>query len=223
MNKVKSLEFKKLLKELEFIESDFDYRNEIISEADSEFIKAINLYLEGQPELKKVYDDKITEKVEKTIKKYQKESESFEIKSNESPQELEDDDNISYDDNTIQNENEEEKEDNEYISRLKKLHREVVKITHPDKVKIKRLNELYIKCTECYNKKDLLGVFAICSQLDIPYEITDNEVNMISVQISTYRNKISFLESTYTWHWYNCNDGDLKNQILLKYIHTKLI
>ena len=116
----------------------------------------------------------------------------------------------------------EKEEDNKIISKLKKLYREVVKMTHPDKVKNKKLNDMYIKCTECYNNGDLLGVFSVCNQLDIKYEITEEEVELIYKQINTYRSKISFLESTFTWHWYNCNDEMQKNQILIKYIKNKI-
>ena len=42
MSKLKRLEVKKLLKELDFIESDFNYKNEIVFESDSEFIKSVN-------------------------------------------------------------------------------------------------------------------------------------------------------------------------------------
>ena len=74
MNKLKTLEIKKLLKELEFTESDFEYRNLAVSEADSLFINSINDFLGQHPELKKIYDDKITEKINKTIEKIQKKS-----------------------------------------------------------------------------------------------------------------------------------------------------
>ncbi len=217
MNKVKSLEFKKLLKELEFIESDFDYRNEIISEADSEFIKAINLFLEDHPELKKIYDDKVTEKINQTIEKSQKESESFEVEFIQQ-HEIE----IPTETDSIEVEVSEKEEDNKIVSKLKKLYREVVKMTHPDKVKNKKLNDMYIKCTDYYNNNNLLGVFLVCNQLDINYEITDEEVELIYKQINNYRSKISFLESTFTWHWYSCKDEMQKNQILIKYIKNKI-
>ena len=67
MNKVKLLEVKKLLKELEFIESDFEYRNEIISEADAKFISSINQFLQNHPDLKEIYDNKVTEKINQSI------------------------------------------------------------------------------------------------------------------------------------------------------------
>ena len=59
MNRLQYLQTKKLFKELDYMESDFEYRNEIISEADSEFITQVNNFLEEHPQLKEIYDEKI--------------------------------------------------------------------------------------------------------------------------------------------------------------------
>ena len=67
MNKLKSLEIKRLLKELDFIESDYEYRNLVVHEADTQFINSITEFLSQHPELKKIYDDKVTEKINKSI------------------------------------------------------------------------------------------------------------------------------------------------------------
>ena len=56
MSKLKQLEIKKLMKELDFVESDFTYKNEIVHEADSNFIKSVNDLLEQHPLLKDVFD-----------------------------------------------------------------------------------------------------------------------------------------------------------------------
>ena len=61
MNRIKYLQTKKLLKELEWVESDYEWRNEIVCEADSEFINKINLFLEDHPDLKNIYDNKVNE------------------------------------------------------------------------------------------------------------------------------------------------------------------
>ena len=71
MDRLKILQLKKLLKELDFIESDFDYRSEIISDADREFIDCINNFLSENPELKEVYEKKVEESIEKSIKKFE--------------------------------------------------------------------------------------------------------------------------------------------------------
>ena len=212
MNKLKSLEIKKLLKELEFTESDFEYRNLAVSEADSLFINSINDFLGQHPELKKIYDDKITEKINKTIEKIQK-------KSNDETEKL--DENVQDDIPSIEEEHKNE-EDKTNISQIKKLYREIVKLTHPDKVKSNKHNELYIKSSKYYESGNKIGIYSICNELDIEYEIEEDDVILISEQISSLKNKINFIESTFAWQWYNCEDEMLKSQILLNFIKLKI-
>lgn len=212
MNKLKSLEIKKLLKELEFTESDFEYRNLAVSEADSLFINSINDFLGQHPELKKIYDDKITEKINKTIEKIQK-------KSNDETEKL--DENVQDDIPSIEEEQKDD-EDKTNISQIKKLYREIVKLTHPDKVKSNKHNELYIKSSKYYESGNKIGIYSICNELDIEYEIEEDDVILISEQISSLKNKINFIESTFAWQWYNCEDEMLKSQILLNFIKLKI-
>jgi len=212
VNKLKSLEIKKLLKELEFTESDFEYRNLAVSEADSLFINSINDFLYQHPELKKIYDDKITEKINKTIEKIQK-------KSNDETEKL--DENVQDDISPIEEEHKND-EDKTNISQIKKLYREIVKLTHPDKVKSNKHNELYIKSSKYYESGNKIGIYSICNELDIEYEIEEDDVILISEQISSLKNKINFIESTFAWQWYNCEDEMLKSQILLNFIKLKI-
>jgi len=212
VNKLKSLEIKKLLKELEFTESDFEYRNLAVSEADSLFINSINDFLGQHPELKKIYDDKITEKINKTIEKIQK-------KSNDETEKL--DENVQDDIPSIEEEHKND-EDKTNISQIKKLYREIVKLTHPDKVKSNKHNELYIKSSKYYESGNKIGIYSICNELDIEYEIEEDDVILISEQISSLKNKINFIESTFAWQWYNCEDEMLKSQILLNFIKLKI-
>ena len=213
MNKLKSLEIKKLLKELEFTESDFEYRNLAVSEADSLFINTINDFLGQHPELKKIYDDKITEKINKTIEKIQK-------KSNDETENSENK-NVQDDISSIEEEQKND-EDKANISQIKKLYREIVKLTHPDKVKSNKHNELYIKSSKYYESGNKIGIYSICNELDIEYEIEEDDVILISEQISSLKNKINFIESTFAWQWYNCEDEMLKSQILLNFIKLKI-
>lgn len=215
MNKVKSLEFKKLFKELEFIESDFEYRNEIISEADSQFINSINQFLENHPELKEIYDNKVTEKINQSIKK----KEESEEKNDDS---ISDDTENSEDESEDIEKVEEETKDRKSVSEIKRLYREIVKLTHPDKVKNKKLNEMYLKATKYYDDNNKIGIYAVCNELSIQYEITTEDIQLIYDEIKRLQQKINFLESTYTWKWYNCEDEEQKSQILLNYIKLKI-
>ena len=224
MNKVKLLEVKKLLKELEFIESDFEYRNEIISEADAQFINSINQFLKNHPDLKEIYDNKITEKINQSIKKSE---ESSEEKSDGEGQEtghtIEDNDTENEEEESEDIEDSEEKVKNsKHLSQIKKLYREIVKLTHPDKIKNERLNELYLKATNYYDEINKIGIYAICNELSIPYELDEEDVLIIYNEIQRYNQKINFIESTYTWQWYNCENEEQKDQILLNYIKLKI-
>jgi hypothetical protein len=219
MNKLKELQIKKLLKELDYIESDFEYRNEIISEADSKFISSINSFLLNHPDLKEIYDNKVTEKINKSIQKKEestesKESENEDTESNDKDIENKEPEDIEESDEDIKNK--------KPTSKIKKLYREIVKMTHPDKVKDGRLNDLYIKATKYYEDDNRIGVYAICNELNIPYELSDEDIDSIYNQIKKYEEKIRFIESTYTWKWYNTEDDSQKSQILMNYIKMRI-
>ena len=51
MNKLHQLEVRRLLKELDYIKSDFDYKNEIVFEADNSFMRSLNKFLEKNIEI----------------------------------------------------------------------------------------------------------------------------------------------------------------------------
>jgi hypothetical protein len=220
MDKLKTLQVKKLIKELEFIESDYEYRSEIISEADSEFIKSINDFLLNHPDIKDVYDKKINEIIDKSIQKNQEES-----KKEEESKSDDESDEAKYDqeEQTDTYEDSKDVESKEYISpSLKKIYREIVKLTHPDRVKKKHLNELYIKATDFYNKNNKVGLYTICNELGIDYDLEENDENFISVRIDEIKQKIGFLESTFTWKWYNTKSDEERNQIMISYIKLRI-
>jgi hypothetical protein len=216
MSKIKLLQLKKLLKELEYIESDFEYRSELISEADNEFIKSINNFLDQHPDIKDIYDKKINEKINQSIKNNQE--------STSTTEEIEVTQNIQEEEETIY----ESIIDNmvsdlvETNVKLKKLYREIVKLTHPDKIKKQTLNDLYIKATEFYNFNDKIGIYRICSELNIDYDIDDDDEIFISERIDSLKKRISFLESTFTYKWFESESEDEKNKIMVEYIKLRI-
>lgn len=194
MHNIKKLEIKKLFKELDFLESDYEYRNEVINAADGNFIEEVNLMLERNPELKTIYDEKY--EVE-TV------SESFE--------------------ENIIDVIEEVIEKIKHSTKIKKLYRDIVKITHPDKVNNTNLNDAYIKATGYYDINDYIGVYKINFQLGIEdYELCEENIEIeIKDRINNIKNKIDFLEKTFTYQWYISGERDKQN-ILLKFIENKL-
>ena len=211
MSKLRNLQVKRLLKELEYVESDFDYRNEIISEADNNFIKCINHFLSQHPEIKEVYDKKVNEKIEKSIiKKIEDDNKELDIDMDSSQE--------------IHEENNEDEKDkvNNGNSKLKKVYREIVRLTHPDKTDKKRLNDLYILATKYYDNSDQIGLYKVCDELNIDYEIDENDEQSIADKISSLRTRIDFLEKTFTWKWHNCETEVEKNQIMINYIKLRI-
>lgn len=213
MSKIKLLQLKKLLKELEYIESDFEYRSELISEADNEFIKSINNFLDIHPDIKDMYDKKINEKIDKSIKKNQESNPITELEVTEDIEEEPIYESVM--DNMVT-------DLVETNVKLKKLYREIVKLTHPDKIKKQNLNDIYIKATQFYNFNDKIGIYRICSELNIDYDIDDDDEIFISERIDSLRKRISFLESTFTYKWFESESEEEKNRIMVEYIKLRI-
>ena len=214
MGKLKSLQLKRLLKELDYIESELEYRSELINEADSQFLLEINYFLEENPELKKIYNNILDVRVEQIINKKVQEKQKFsdEVSGGED-EDLEEQ----------QKENNEDEENKIIISpKLRSLYREIVKITHPDISKKKDLNDIYINATKFYSLNDKVGIYKICSDLNINYEVDEEDEKDINQKINDTKDRIIFMESTLTWKWFNENDEQTKKRIMLDYIKLRM-
>lgn len=204
MDRIKFLQTKKLLKELDYIQSDYDYKNEIISEADSQFIININSFLDNYPELKEIYNKRIDAQIINNI-----------------------DTKLNIDD-TINKNNDNNTDITDIVvsdnrpAHIKKIYREIVKLTHPDIVSDKRLNEYYIDATNSYNLNNEVAMYKICMDLNIDKYIEDIDSKVIEQQIVDLKNRISFLENTLAWIWLNTDNENDKQELLVKYIRARL-
>jgi hypothetical protein len=106
--------------------------------------------------------------------------------------------------------------------KMRKLYRDIAKLTHPDKIASEKLNDLYLKSTKFYKNSDITGIYYICDELGITYEIDDRDNEMITDKINNLKNRISFMESTLTWRWYHSDNEKEKEQIVLSYIKMQL-
>lgn len=201
MSRLQQLEVKKLIKEFEFLGSDFEYKNELVSDADNSFIQNVNQFLDDNPEVKKLFDRKISERLDKII------SERVEHKVNNEENFI-----------TEEVENTTIKKDD----KIKKIYREIVKKTHPDKVDNKKLNDIYIKANTHYEDNDIINIYSICDELGIEYDVTEDDAELIRNNIENIKQKINFIESTTTWKWYYTDDDNIKNEIILNYIRSQI-
>ena len=193
MNNLQKLESKRLLKELDFYESDLEYKSELVNHVETTFIQSVNEYLEEHPTLKDAFDEKINKRIEDTINKKILTSEFIEKDSS-----LEDDEIDSKEENP----------------KMRKLYREIVKQTHPDKIKNNKLNNLYIEAGKSYDSEDLFNIYSICDELGISYELDESENYILKDKIKYIQDKINFIHSTFTWQWYYSEEEIEKNNII---------
>lgn len=201
MGKFHRLETRRLLKELDYIKSDFECKSEMVSDADTRFMIELDYFLERNAKLKEFFENDLGKKIE----------EIFIDRSMDATEALfEEDSWINM-------------PETETDRKLKKIYREIAKKTHPDKVSDKRLNDFYIQVGYMYVEKDIAGIYHICDQLEIEYEVGEEETEIINSKIAVLKDRISFLESTFSWKWHNAENSNDKNQIILDYIKTKII
>jgi hypothetical protein len=193
---LKKLEVVKLIRELDFVESEFNYKSEMIKEIDYEFKKEVENVLSANSELKNVFTKSVEDFNRVRTKILNEHYEKI---------------------NTL-----EEIETIEKNPKVKSLYRVIAKTTHPDKVSDDNLKELYLEATKAYENNNLLPIISICDKLKIPYEITDEEFNFIKEQIESIRKRTTFLETTYTWQWYVKPDIQEKNEIVLNFIKAQM-
>lgn len=194
MENFKKLEIIKLIKELDFVESEFQYRSEIIKEIDVEFRRQVENFLEVNSELKDVFTKSVNVFTEAQI-----------------PVEP-----------TVYVPEDEEIVTIEKNPKLKSLYRTIAKATHPDKLKDDSLKEIYLQATKAYEDNDLLPIISICDKLKIPFEINDEEFKSIKDKIETLRRRTNFLETTYPWQWYNQDSEQEKSQIVIRFIKSQI-
>lgn len=196
MNKLKKLEINKLIRELEYMESDYQYKSEILETADVEFLGSVNNLVNGYPELKKIYEKKINQIYHKKIE------DKIEIDQQEELEDL-------------------PTETLEKGDKIKSIYRNIVKKTHPDKVSDQELKEMYIESTKFYKNDDLISLYKVCDKLKIEYDIEEDDYFLIQNQIQKIKERIQFLENTFTWMWLNA-DEHRKQEVILNFVRLQI-
>ena len=104
-------------------------------------------------------------------------------------------------------------------SKLKKIYRDIVKITHPDKLDSEKYLDTYIRAKDAYAENDLLELYLICLELNIEVEIETEDLDNIMNIITLKRNELSNIESSFLWLWAHAKTEEMKNSIVLNFIN----
>ena len=194
MNHIKFLEFQRLIRELQFVESDYNYQSEIIRISDIEFLKNVDDILSKSPELKEIYYKKKDLLINRVINMPLIEDKSDLLVTDVETDNLE----------------------------VKKLYRNIVKATHPDKIKNSILNDLYMEATKAYENNDIVTLYKVCSDLNISFDLPDDFIVRVKDRIDLIKKQVSFLENTYTFKWIKSSNIQDKNKIIIEYIRSKI-
>ena len=103
-------------------------------------------------------------------------------------------------------------------SKLKKIFREIVKLTHPDKINSEEFIEIYRKSVEAFESNDVIFLYKICSDLNINFEFDNEDVDILSVLIIDKKEEIKKIESSFVWLWMKANTDEEKHKVVEMFI-----
>lgn len=115
------------------------------------------------------------------------------------------------------------------IEAMKKLYRQIVKLTHPDKTmhknNKKELGELYIRAKKAMAAMDVYELLTICDKLDIEYKIDINQKVILEENLDKKKKHLKSLEESFIWLWIKAKDAIEKESIVDLFIkvHKKNI
>lgn len=182
--KIHELHINKIIQEYSYLKSDEEFKKEVISTKQSEFLKIINQTLSNySPDQLKKHDENQGPPVE-----------------NKKP-------GIDIDEIP-----------NNTKVKAKNVYRDIVKLTHPDKVDDEELNELYIEAKDAYEVYDLFELYFIARSLNIKLKLTFEEMDTLNKLIELKKQNIKSLESSYVWLWINGSSEDEKTRIVNQFI-----
>lgn len=103
--------------------------------------------------------------------------------------------------------------------KMKKVYREIVKLTHPDKIENKELNDIYLLATIAYDQYDLFELYFIATSLKIHFKLTLEETRILNELIDIKKQDITKLENSFVWLWINSPD-ETKMDVVNSFIET---
>lgn len=215
-----------------FLKADEEYKSDFVQNTSPDFENAIRDYLKKNPGISEKLGIKLSTYnnhsintsadieiskiglIEKNEHNYTQQKSDItiykEIKENSN-------NNTSNNKNTTFSE---KKELSNKDKKIKTLYRKIATKTHPDKVKLKFLNDLYLKAKTYYQNNDLFSLYLICNDIDVEYNLDDDEMFDFKNQINQLKTSNHFVEKTYLWMWYFEQNEAKKSQIIAHFVQN---
>jgi len=190
--KIQKIEIKKILQEYNFLLLDDEYKKEVISENQNEFLEKVqklknDLGIEPETESEeKVKNDDESEKDVNLPKKPKIDEESISKSTKD---------------------------------KIKKLYREIAKKTHPDKTKSENLINIYIRATAAVDEYNLIELFIICFELGIEVKMDIDDKEILLKLIELKRNELKSIEASFIWLYANSKTEEEKNKLIELFVN----
>jgi hypothetical protein len=108
-------------------------------------------------------------------------------------------------------------------SKVKKIYREIVKLTHPDRVNSEEMIEVYHKATIAADNYNILELFQICVDLKINIELDMEDVDVLNFLIQKKKEEIKKIETSFIWLWINAKTDEEKYKVVKMFVEQTSI
>jgi hypothetical protein len=85
--------------------------------------------------------------------------------------------------------------------KIKKIYREIVKKTHPDRIGNDEFLDVYMEATKASDEYDVFTLFKICNKLNIPMDLDSKDKVTLEYLIKNKKDELNGLESSFIWKW----------------------
>lgn len=102
--------------------------------------------------------------------------------------------------------------------KVKKIYREIVKITHPDKINSDMYLDVYVKATKAADEYNIFDLFTICVELNIEIELDFEDIDVLNFLIQSKKNEIKKIESSFIWLWINAQNEEEKDKVVNMFV-----
>ena len=202
-DKVSKLKIQKVIKEHDYLKSEYDYITELSNISDPEFMTEVNEYLSKNTALKEIYETKENKIIDDNFNKVK---DRVKGKINASEEAMEEEPELP----------------KKKSKKSKYLYRQIVKETHPDKIDDERLKELYIKATDSYNEDDAASLYAICDELNISFGVNEDDLMFFEQNIVRVKGEIEFVKTTYAYKWSQTTSEKAKHKLIIDFVKLKV-
>jgi len=204
-------------------------KKETLVLADKAFMSVLEKYLSQRPELKQKYEDKVNQSIEKIYKQEKKdvvetaveneevvEEEPLEQKTEKPKESTVKEEKVEIDQPIHIQENKD----------VKRIYRDIVKVTHPDKLikkgytetQTKKMIDYYQTATKAYENRELLPLVRIAAILYLPLNLSEESLNELEEKIFSLQKELAYIETTFAWMWYHAPNQNVKDQMLQMFL-----